>query len=109
MSRPTLSHSKQGTPKAAIASFFPTNKTSRHASPIFFLSFEVIDILAEIEPDNRIIGAMRLRLRFISKRSERLSSDSNRRDSGRYDYQERSHARMLSGDCHTAANGEKLI
>ncbi|WNV07796.1 hypothetical protein [Tardiphaga sp. 709] len=96
-------------PKAAIARFFPTNETSRRASPILLLSLEVVELLAEIEPNNSIIRTMRLRLRFISKRSEWLSSDGSRGDSGRNDYQEHSHAKTLSGERRTTANGGRLI
>ena len=96
-------------PKAAIARFFSTNETSRRASPIFILSLEVVDLLAEIEPDNSIIRTMRLRLHFISKCSERLSSDSSRRNSGRRDYQERAYPKTPSGERRTAVNRETLI
>ncbi|WP_158550329.1 hypothetical protein [Bradyrhizobium sp. NFR13] len=96
-------------PKAAIASFFPTNETSRPASPVFLLSLEVVDLLAEIEPNNGIMRTMRLRLHFISKRSERLSSDGSWCDSGCHDYQERAQAKTPSGERRTAENGGRLI
>jgi hypothetical protein len=68
---PGLPDSKQGAPEAAGASFLPTNEAARAATPVSLLSLEVIGLLAEIEPDNRITGTVTLRLRFITKRSER--------------------------------------
>jgi len=78
---PDLSDSKQGAPEAAGASFLLTDEAARAASPIPLLSPEVIDLLAEIEPDNGVARAVTLRLRFIPKRSERQS----RRNGQHYD------------------------
>src|SRR5215216_2029300 len=68
---PGLSDPKRGAPEAAGASFFLTNEAARAALPVPLLSLDVINLLAEIEPNNGVAGTMKLRLRFIAKRSER--------------------------------------
>src|ERR1700692_4949503 len=64
---------KQGAPEAAGARFLPTNEAPRTALPVPLLPLEVINLLAEIEPDNVVARTVTLRLRFIPKRSERQS------------------------------------
>jgi hypothetical protein len=71
---PNLSDPKQGAPEAAGASFFLTNEAARGALPVPPLSLEVVNPLAEIEPNNGIAGTVTLRLRFIPKWSEWQSS-----------------------------------
>jgi|SRR5712692_5356594 hypothetical protein len=76
--RPKLSDPKQGAPEAAGASFFLTNEAACAALPVPLLSLEVINLLAEIEPNNGIARTVTLRLRFMPKGSERQSSGRRR-------------------------------
>jgi hypothetical protein len=75
---PKLSDPKQGAPKTAGASFFLTNEAARGALPVPLLSLEVINALAEIEPNNGIARTVTLRLRFIPKWREWQSSSRRR-------------------------------
>src|SRR5882672_3042257 len=75
---PKLSDPKQGAPEAAGASSFLTNEAARGALPVPLLSLEVINPLAEIEPNNGIARTVTLRLRFIPKWREWQSSGRRR-------------------------------
>ena len=90
---PELSDPKQGTPEAAGASFFLTNKAARFALPVPLLSLEVINPLAEIEPNNGIARTVTLRLRFIPKWSEWQSSGRRRCHDRHPKEKERAHSR----------------
>ena len=75
---PKLSDPKQGAPEAAGTSFFLTNEAASGALPVPLLPLEVINALAEIEPNNGIARTVTLRLRFIPKRREWQSSGRRR-------------------------------
>jgi hypothetical protein len=88
-----LSDPKQGAPEAAGASFFLTNVAARAALPVPLLSLEVINALAEIEPNNGIARTVTLRLRFIPKWSEWQSSGRRRCHDRHPKEKERAHSR----------------
>jgi len=88
-----LSDPKQGAPEAAGASFFLTNEAARGALPVPLLSLEVINPLAEIEPNNGIARTVTLRLRFIPKWREWQSSGHRRCHDRRPNEKERVHSR----------------
>ena len=90
---PELSDPKQGAPDAAGASFFLTNEAARGALPVPLLPLEVINPLAEIEPNNGIARTVTLRLRFIPKWSEWHSSGRRRCHDRRPKEKERAHSR----------------
>ena len=90
---PKLSDPKQGAPEAAGASFFLTNEATRTALPVPLLSLEVINLLAEIEPNNGIARTVTLRLRFIPKWSEWQSSGRRRCHDRHPKEKERAHSR----------------
>lgn len=75
---------KQRASEATGAGLFLTNEAARAALPVAPLSLEVVNLLSEIEPDNRVARTMTLRLRFIPKRSERQSSGSRRHNDRRH-------------------------
>jgi len=64
---PKLSDPKQGAPEAAGASFFLTNEAARGALPVPPLSLEVINALAEIEPNNGIARTVTLRYAICTR------------------------------------------
>jgi len=90
---PKLSDPKQGAPEAAGASFFLTNEAARGALPVPLLSLEVINPLAEIEPNNDIARTVTLRLRLIPKWSEWQSSGHRRCQDRHPKEKERAHSR----------------
>ena len=90
---PNLSDLKQGALEAAGASFFLTNEAARGALPVPPLSLEVINALAEIEPNNGIARTVTLRLRFIPKWSEWQSSGRRRCHDRHPKEKERAHSR----------------
>src|SRR5690349_19485113 len=67
---PQLSRADQGAAIEAAARLFPAGITAVQAAAIEPLALQIVLALAEIDPDDSVIGAMPLRLMLVAERSE---------------------------------------
>lgn len=74
-----LPQSQERAPIAAIPGLIPACEAAGISRRVAPLTFQVIAPSSEIEPDNRILGAMALRLGFIAERRKALRHRAVRR------------------------------
>ena len=67
-----LPQSQERAPVAAIPGLLPAYEAARKSRRVAFLTLHVIAPSSEIEPDDRVLGTMALRLGLIAERRKSL-------------------------------------